>query len=454
MRVSQRARWTRLARLTAAAAVIAAVAAVTAACGGGGGGGGSSTSTTSSNTSVSGKVKFWGIWSAAEQKNFQKVIAGFEKQYPNVTVSYTSKGNDIPTILATAIAGGSPPDMADVAQPGLVTQLVQQGKLKPITYAKSVISANFSPGFVKLGQVNGKLYALLYKASNKSTLWYNVPVLKQAGVSPPKTWSQLISGAKTIKASGTPAWSLCGASGWTLTDLFENIYLRLYGPTKYNELSEHMLKWTDSSVTKALQDMAQIVGDSSNIYGGTSGALQTDYPTCVDYAFASPPKAAMVPEADFVAGEILQATKAKPKTGFNVVPFPAITPGPNASAIETSGDEIITFRDTPAIEAFMKYLATPQAAEIWAKLGGFGTGNTKVPASVYPDAITRATEAPIATAKAAVFDMSDQQPASFGATTGQGEWGLFQKFLQNPSDISGIQQQLESAAAKAYKKGS
>jgi len=259
--------------------------------------------------------------------------------------------------------------------------------------------------------------------------------------------------ANTLKQSGTPAWSLCGANGWTLTDLFENIYLRTYGPAKYNDLSAHMVKWTDPSVKKALQYMAQIIGDTSNIVGGTSGALQTDYPTCVDKAFSDPPKAAMVPEGDFVANEILQATKAKPKTGFNVVPFPAITPGANASAIETSGDEIITFRDTPAIEAFVKYLATAPAAEIWAKLGGFGTGNKNVPASVYPDAITRATETPIAHAKAAVFDMSDQQPASFGATTGQGEWGIFQKFLQKPSDISGIQQQLESAATKAYKSG-
>ena len=49
--------------------------------------------------------------------------------------------------------------------------------------------------------------------------------------------------------------------------------------------------------------------------------------------------------------------------------------------------------------------------------------------------------------------MSDQQPASFGATVGQGEWGLFQDFLRNPTDVSGIQKKLESSAAAAYKKG-
>ncbi|HEY2742623.1 MAG TPA: extracellular solute-binding protein [Gaiellaceae bacterium] len=438
----------RAVRLAAIAGVVAALVAVIAGCGGGGGG--SSNSTSTGNSSVSGSVKFWGIWAATEQKAFQQVIDGFHKQYPNVTVTYASKGNDIPTILSTAIAGGNPPDMADIAQPGLMKQFVQQGHLKPITYAQSTIASNFSPAWEDLGKVNGKLYGLLFKASNKSTLWYNVNVLKQAGVQAPKTWSQLISDAKTIKASGTPAYSLCGANGWTLTDIFENIYLRMWGQNKYDALSAHQIKWTDPTVTKALQDMAQVVGDTGNIYGGTSGALQTDYPTCVDYAFATPPKAAFNLQGDFVSLEILQATKSKPVKDFNVVPFPTITSGPNSTAVETGGDLIVTFRDTPAIEAFMKYLASSQAAQIWAKLGGFGSGNKNVPASVYPDPITKATETPLAGASSVAFDMSDEQPAAFGATTGQGEWGIFQKFLQNPSSISSIQQQLESSAAKAY----
>jgi ABC-type glycerol-3-phosphate transport system substrate-binding protein len=438
--------------LTALAGVVVALVAVAAGCGGGGGGNSNSSGTTSASN-VSGTVTFFGVWTGNEQKIFQNVIAGFNKQYPNVKIDYKPEGNNLNTVLATRITGGNPPDIADIAQPGYVKQLAQQGHLKPITYAKSAISQNFAPQWLKLGSVDGKLYALVYKASNKSTLWYNVPVFKQAGVSPPHTWTQLMGDAKTIKESGTPAWSLCGASGWTLTDLFENIYLRLYGPAKYDDLTTHKIKWTDPSVTKALTYMKDIVGDTSNVAGGSSGALQTDYPTCVDKAFGTPPAAAMVPEADFVSSEILASTKAKPSTGFNVVPFPSITPGADSTAVEIAGDLLVTFRDNPAIEAFMKYLATPQAAEIWAKQGGFATGNKNMPASAYPDPITRATAAPIQTAKAVVFDMSDEQPAAFGSTTGQGLWGGFQQFLQNPSNMSGFQQQMEKDATDAYKSG-
>jgi alpha-glucoside transport system substrate-binding protein len=414
----------------------------------------SSTATAHQNLAVSGTVTFDGIWtSSSGQKQFQDVINAFNKTYPNVKVNYKPVGNNLPTVLQTAVAGGHPPDMADIAQPGTVAQLAAQGKLKPITYATSTINKNFAPAWKQLGTYSGKLYALVFKAANKSVIWYNVPAFKTAGVTPPKTFSQLLKDAQTIKASGTPAYSIGGADGWTLTDMFENIYLRTFGAAKYNQLSQHKIKWTDPSVKTALTTMAKIIGDTSNIAGGTSGALQYGFNDSVTNAFGSPPKGAMVFEADFVGGVITSSTKAKAKTGFNTFTWPSITPGPDAGAVEIGGDLFVTFRDNPAIEAFVNYLASPQAAEVWAKQGGFGTGNKNVPASIYPDPITRATEAPIGTAKAVVFDMSDEQPPSFGATAGQGEWGLFQDFLKNPKNITGIQKQLESAAASAYKKG-
>jgi len=153
-------------------------------------------------------------------------------------------------------------------------------------------------------------------------------------------------------------------------------------------------------------------------------------------------------EGDFVPG--VQTVKAKP-SDYGEFAFPSVNGSP--PSVEIGGDTIVAFRDTPAIEAFVNFLATPGAAAAWAAKGGFATGNTKMAVTVYPDATTRATAGAIAKAKYVVFDMSDQQPASFGATTGSGEWGLFQQFLQTPSNVSGIQQKLESAATAAYKAG-
>jgi len=191
-----------------------------------------------------------------------------------------------------------------------------------------------------------------------------------------------------------------------------------------------------------------VIGDTGNIYGGTAGAIQTDFPTSVNNVFQTPPKAAIVFEGDFVPGTA--TVKAKAKTDYDESPFPAINgSGPS---VEIGGDTLVAFRDTPAIEAFVKFLTTSDAAAAWAKFGGFATGNKNMSASVYPDAITRKTASAIAQAQDVVFDLSDQQPAAFGATVGQGEWGIFQDFLRNPSDVNGTAQKLEAAAAAAYKK--
>jgi hypothetical protein len=389
-----------------------------------------------------------GIWVGQEQKGFKNVIAAFNKQYPKVHVNYNAVGDNLPTVLSTAVAGGNPPDLAAVAQPGLMQSLVQQNKLKPLDYLQSDASDNFSQSTIDAGSVNGTFYGLLWKVNNKSTVFYNVKAFNDAGVSAPSDWDTFLKNAQTIKQSGVDAYSIGGSDGWTLTDLFENIYLRTAGPDKYDQLTLHKIKWTDPSVKTALGEMAKILGDSANIAGGTSGALQTDFPTSVSNVLSEKPKAAMVIEGDFVPGVV--ETTLKPVTGYNEFAFPSINGSPQE--IVGGGNLVVTFRDTPAIEAFMKFLTSADSAKAWiSTVGGFSSANKNVPLSAYKDPILKRTSQSLTQAQTFKFDMSDQEPASFGATTGQGEWKIFQDFLQNPKDINGTAQALESAAAKAFK---
>ena len=430
--------------------LLAVLVFVVAACGGGGNGETGAAGTTGGGQECgSGTISLMGIWVATEQKSIQAVLDGFKQKCPDVTVKYNPAGDNIVTVLATAVQGGNPPDLATIAQPGTIKEYADSGKIKPIDFAKDTISANYSPSAVDLGTINGKLYSFLFKGANKSTVWYNVPVFQDAGVEAPKTWDELLQDAQTLKASGVPAYSIGGADGWTLTDLFENIYLRTAGPDKYDQLATHEIPWTDQSVKDALTEMAKIFSDTDNIAGGKSGALQTDFPTSVTNAFADPPKAAMVLEADFVEGEILNSTKAKPETGFNVFDFPSINDSP--PSVVGGGDQVVMFKDSPAARALVEYLATPEAAEIWVKRGGFASPNKGVPESAYQDTLLRSTATALANAENFRFDLSDLQPSAFGGTVGQGEFKLFQDFLSNPSDVDGIAQKLEDAAAKAYK---
>jgi len=401
----------------------------------------------SGNEAVSGKLSIIGIWTGPEQKRFQAVLNGFKKLYPNVSVKYTSGGDNTPTILSTAIQGGNPPDLASIGQPGLLRDFANRNAVKPIAFARATAAKNYTADWLKLGTVKGKLYGLFFKGANKSTVWYSTSAFKAAGAKAPATWPALIATANTLRASGTPAFSIGGADGWTLTDLFENIYLRQAGGANYDKLTAHTIPWTHPSVKAALRTMAQVL-QSNNMYGGTSGALQTDFPTSVNNVWAKPPKAAMVLEGDFVPG--VATTKATAVTDYNVFKFPSIDGSP--PAVVGGGDIVVMFKDSAASRALVTYLAGRAAATIAAKYApGFSSPNKNVPASAYKDPLNRATAIQLSHARTFRFDLSDLAPSAFGGTVGQGEFKLFQDFLKSPSDVDGIAEQLEAAAKAAYK---
>ena len=398
---------------------------------------------------VSGSVSILGPWTRDQQKSFEAVLDGFRDTQPKVDVKYTSAGDSTVTVLGTAVAGGNPPDIAVIPQPGLVRDFQAQGALEPLDFAKDVIADNFPASLIDLGTIDGKLYSLMFKAANKSTVWYNVGAFEAAGVTPPETFEQLREVAATITASGLPAYSVGGADGWTLTDLFENIYLRQAGPEKYDQLAVHEIPWTDASVKSALTTMAEVLGDDATIAGGRSRALQTDFATSAESVFSDPPKAAMIIEGDFVPAAVAGKTELEPGTGYGVFPFPSVD-GSGAMVVG-GGDSLVTFKQTPASKALIEYLATPEAAAIWARRGGFSSPNENVSPDVYPDDISRRIATAIAEAETFRFDMSDLAPAKFGGTPGQGEFKLLQDLLAEPDSVDETAAALEAAAAKAFK---
>ena len=415
----------RIRGFNAVVLLAAVLAFVLAGCGdsddeGDGGGG---------NANVSGSVDVAAVWTGEEAQSFEAVLDGFRDEYPNVNVSYDAGGDELPTLLSTAVQGGNPPDLAAVPQPGLVTDFQEQGALKPLDFAENQIRDSFTSGAVDVATINNRVYGFVFKAANKSTVWYNVGLFETAGVKPAADFDQFLKNAETLKASGTKAYSIGVDAGWPLTDLFENIYLREAGPEMYDQLSEHKIPWTDQSVKDALETMTDIIGDSDNIVGGTSGALQTDFPTSVTNAFKESPEGAMVIEGDFVAAEIEASTQAKPITDYDVFEFPSIDG--SEPVVVGGGDVVIMFSDTPASRALVEYLATSEAAEIWAKRGGFSSANRDLDTNVYPDELTRETAGAIADVDTFRFDLSDLQPAAFGATVGKGMWQALTDFMEN-----------------------
>lgn len=393
------------------------------------------------------------VWTGGEQKNFKQVLAEFTKR-TGAKVTFVPAQDPIINFLGSKIAGGQPPDVALLPQPGAIKQAVDKGWAKPLgPEAQAQLAKNYSQGWQDIGKVNGKQYGAYYKAANKSLIWYNAKVFANAGASEPKTWQDLLGTAQKVYDSGVTPFSVGGADGWTLTDWFENVYLSQAGPEKYDQLAQHKIKWTDPSVKQALTTLAQIWSKKDYLAGGPNGALQTEFPVSVTQTFTGgdQPKAGMVFEGDFAQVNIGE-TKAKVGTDAKVFPFPSVG---STAPVVSGGDAAVVLKDSKAAQALVTWLASSDAATIQAKLGGYLSPNKNVPNSAYPNEVQRKiAQALIASGDDFRFDMSDQAPQAFGGTPGKGEWKDLQDFLKNPSDVAGTQAKLEKDAAAAYGNGS
>jgi alpha-glucoside transport system substrate-binding protein len=390
-------------------------------------------------------VEVIGEWSSVEQASFEAVLKRFA-DLTHARVTYVSGGNNINVLINSRLSGGQPPDVALIPQIGVAAEYARKGQIKPLTGdVADAVRANFSDAWQKLGTFDGRLYGFFFKVANKSTIWYRTEPFADAGVEPPATWDQLVAVSRALSDSGTTAMAIPAADGWPATDWFENIYLRVAGVDRYNLLTAHRIPWTDPTVVKSLRLWADYLRQPNVV---EKGATQLTFTQSVADVFGAAPKAAMLYEGDFVAGEIQKSGRVQMGTGAKVFPFPSIDGSP--PSVVTGGDIALMYKDSTASKALMAYLASAQAAGIWAARGGFLSANRNLDPARYPDDTTRLVGAAVLGSTQVAFDQSDQTPQAFGGQTAADEWRILTDFVGDPGDPAGTAARLEAAAVKDY----
>jgi maltose-binding protein MalE len=391
-------------------------------------------------------VEIIGEWSSNEQQAFQAVLKKFG-ELTHAKVTYVSGGNNINVLINSRLSGGQPPDVALIPQIGVAAQYARKGQIKPLTdEVADAVHSNFTEAWQRLGTFDGKLYGFFFKVANKSTIWYRTDPFGQAGVEPPRTWEDFTTVSRTLSDSGTTAVAIPAADGWPCTDWFENIYLRVAGVEKYNQLTSHQIPWTDRTVVQSLRLFADYLRQPNFV---ERGATQLSFTQSVADVFGNAPKAAMLYEGDFVVGEIQKSGKVQVGTGAKFFPFPSING--SAPSVVTGGDIALMYKDSAASKALMRYLASAQAAGIWAAMGGFLSANKNLDVTMYPDETTRQLGDAILKSTQVAFDQSDQTPQAFGGQAAADEWRILTEFVGNPSDPAGTAARLEAAAKKDYR---
>jgi ABC-type sugar transport system, periplasmic component len=155
---------------------------------------------------VGGSLSFY-YWDDAQKGIMNQIIAGYNKQYPNVKVNSTIIPYSQYWIkLQTALPAGTGPDIfwmngpsaPDYVQKGLIANLTDLIKKDNINLN------NFTQSVVKLYTFNKKIYAIP-KDKDTIGLFYNKALFDKAGLAYPDdtwNWDSLLSNAEKLTNSG------------------------------------------------------------------------------------------------------------------------------------------------------------------------------------------------------------------------------------------------------------
>jgi alpha-glucoside transport system substrate-binding protein len=417
-------------------------AGIATACGGDDDGGGTAEGT--------GEITIFSLWGGAEQEAFQKVLTQFT-QDTGIRTKYEAARDFLP-VIRTRLAADNPPMMAIIPRPGFVAELARDDvliSLEDLGLDPDAINENYSETWTSLATVDDTVYGVVAKANSKSTVWYKPKSFQENGFEVPTDWNGLIEITKQYKAKGKTPWAV-GAQGddnsWTLTDWFEQIYVRQAGPEKYSQLFETgEVPFNDPTVKAALNEMVKIVNDQY-VAGGIDTALGISFVDGIGRVFGKSPKAEMYYEGGFVGGIAIGDVNSSLKPGVDIdfFEFPQFTPD-NAGLVVGSGDVAAAFVNNEDVQKLMEYLASPEAGRIWVSTGAIASPNEGVTEDAYPNDLVSKEAKQLQEAETFRFDGSDLLPGTLGQNFGT----LLQGIVKNPGNMDSLLDDYQAEAEQA-----
>ncbi|PIU24811.1 MAG: ABC transporter substrate-binding protein [Candidatus Infernicultor aquiphilus] len=407
---------------------------------------------TSSVFAASKTVSVLGVWTGNEAEAFNKMVAPFEAE-TGIKVEFTGT-RDLPAVLTTQVEAGNPPDVSAIPNPGQMIEFAKENKLVDLStfMDMDVLRSDYSSTWIDLGTYQGKFCGVFISADLKSLVWYNPKAFAAAGYKVPTTWDEMIALSDKIVADGKTPWAIGlesgAASGWAGTDWIEDIMLRTVKPEVYDLWVKHGISWLDDSVQRAFDLFGQIALNKKYVYGGTNAELTINFGDSPDALFTTPPNAYLHRQATFIKSFILDHfPRLVPGEDFDFFPFPPIDPQYGTPALGAA-DMFAMFKDTPEARAFMEYIVSPAAQEIWIGELGKLSANKRVNPAVYPDDLTRKAAKILSEASTFRFDGSDLMPSAVGAGS---FWTGILDYINGVS-LKKVLMTIETTALDAYRK--
>lgn len=368
-------------------------------------------------------VTVFGPWLGPDKELVESVTAYFEAA-TGINVEYSGSDSfELQIVIDTE--AGSPPNIAVFPQPGLAADLAGRGLLADLGEdTADWIRDNYAAGqsWVDLGSYPGpdgdtSLYGFFYKVDVKSLVWYIPENFEDAGYEVPESMEDLKALTDQMVADGETPWCIGigsgGATGWPATDWVEDLMLRTQPPDVYDMWVSNEMSFSDPRVVGAIDEFGHFARNDDYVAGGAGAVSSVDFRDSPAGLFASPPQCYMHRQASFIPSFFPEGPVVGEDVDFFY--FPAYAGMDLGRPVLGAGTLFAITSDSKGARAFIEFLKSPIAHEVWMAQSGFLTPHNGVNPDAYGDPVLRAMGDILLGATTFRFDGSDLMPGAIGA---------------------------------------
>lgn len=373
---------------------------------------------------------------AGQKAAMTKIAADFESKNPGVKVvinfsDVESYKTSIRNFLVT-----TPPDIAFWFTGARMRAFTKRNLFEDLTdfFAEQKLEEPMKP-FIAAVSDGDKRFML---PTNFTTwgFYYNKDLFEKAGLTPPKTWDELMAAAAKLKASGIIPFTIGTRDLWANDLWFDYLNLRENGLEFHMALMDGKESYTDPRIKKVFELWAEPIKKGYFIENASSYGWQEAIP------FLSQGKAGMYLLGPYVRTSL--PAELHDKIGF--FKFPEVKPGvPNFEELSVNGVAIPSGAKNKALaKQFLAFFAQPENIAAFAKAGAVLPSRIDVTLDD-PFSMSQIEHAKAAKGSSQFYDRdTDPEMAQIGMRG-------FQEFLANPERVDTILQRLDAARVRIFK---
>lgn len=203
-------------------------------------------------------ITMWS-WRQEDKAAYAKLIAAFRKHHPDINVKFEAfEAANYNTVLSTALAGGTGPDVVQVRAYGTLG-VGKPDYLVPLDKTMVPEFANFPDSAIaaETMRADGKLYAVPF-ASQTMLIVYNKELFEKAGVTPPNTWDELVTVSKTLKEKGITPFGNGTATAWQNETIVGALLTSLIGRQFEQDVLAGKADFSDARFVGALTKLNEL----------------------------------------------------------------------------------------------------------------------------------------------------------------------------------------------------